>query len=382
MNVRNISKYICFNILEIPLKIKYLLLFINNHNYRRIINENEKYVLFITHNLGGGVEQYVKNNSNKDNVLILRNVTKRYSDLLFILENKHLHKKVFITYRTLKKLLLSFSEISIMSVSGYADPFRILILLSNLPEKVKVSFYLHDFYCICPSTNLLIDSTFCKEECYKYMCVFGTRKRFYGKQVAWTEWQKIWGNFLKRCNLIIVFSKSSERLFLLKYPFCKNIEMKPHTMEYFKHSPIQLVNPGFKIGIFGKITSETKGVSIVHSFLEFSKNQPYEVSIIGSFPEDKKIISKNISYSGLYLPDDLPEIINKQKISVIFFPSPCPETFSYTVSEFIILDMPIACFNIGAQAEKIASYHKGCIIPDYSNEAIEKSLFNLYGKFY
>lgn len=48
--------------------------------------------------------------------------------------------------------------------------------------------------------------------------------------------------------------------------------------------------------------------------------------------------------------------------SIVFFPSICPETFSYVVSEIMQFDMPIIAFRIGAQGENVERYAKGILV--------------------
>ena len=83
---------------------------------------------------------------------------------------------------------------------------------------------------------------------------------------------------------------------------------------------------------------------------------------------------------GRYNVNKLDKIIEEQGISTVLFPSICPETFSYTVSELIHVGVPIACFNLGAQAEKVSSYKFGEIISSDNNESIFNSLYNAYLK--
>ena len=49
-------------------------------------------------------------------------------------------------------------------------------------------------------------------------------------------------------------------------------------------------------------------------------------------------------------------------IDIILIPSICPETFSYTISEAMEMGLPVACFNIGAQAERVSKYSKGLVL--------------------
>ena len=86
------------------------------------------------------------------------------------------------------------------------------------------------------------------------------------------------------------------------------------------------------------------------------------------------VFAPNIHYMGRYDVNKLNLIIEEQGISSVLFPSVCPETFSYTVSELIHAGIPIAAFNTGAQGEKVSEYEYGEIITEQNNEKILSSL--------
>ena len=136
----------------------------------------------------------------------------------------------------------------------------------------------------------------------------------------------------------------------------------------------------FCVGIFGLIYGADKGCNIVKQFLEYSKNKDYQIFINGDINNSCKVFADNIHYMGRYNVNKLDKIIEEQGISTVLFPSICPETFSYTVSELIHVGVPIACFNLGAQAEKVSSYKFGEIISSDNNESIFNSLYNAYLK--
>ena len=83
---------------------------------------------------------------------------------------------------------------------------------------------------------------------------------------------------------------------------------------------------------------------------------------------------------GPYKSDSIKDLIIKQEISVALFPSVWPETFSYLVSELIAAGIPLACFNIGAQGEKVSKYKYGQIISDFSPESILNALQSAHQK--
>ena len=54
--------------------------------------------------------------------------------------------------------------------------------------------------------------------------------------------------------------------------------------------------------------------------------------------------------------------MEKNNIDIVFIASIIPETFSYTTAETISMGLPVACFNLGAQAEFVKQYSHGLII--------------------
>jgi len=73
----------------------------------------------------------------------------------------------------------------------------------------------------------------------------------------------------------------------------------------------------------------------------------------------------------------LPELVEDHKIDMFLIPSICPETFSYTTQEIIMMEMPLMVFNIGAPAERVKDYKNGYIL----NEISAKSILNTVEQF-
>ena len=60
----------------------------------------------------------------------------------------------------------------------------------------------------------------------------------------------------------------------------------------------------------------------------------------------------------------LPSLLIEHDIDILFIPSICPETFSYTAEEAMQMNMPVAVFDIGAPAERVRKYPKGLVISE------------------
>jgi glycosyltransferase involved in cell wall biosynthesis len=67
-------------------------------------------------------------------------------------------------------------------------------------------------------------------------------------------------------------------------------------------------------------------------------------------------------------------------IDLIFIPSIWPETFSYTTEEAIMMDVPVAVFNIGAPAERVKKYNKGLVLENTDPEYILREITQFVSK--
>ncbi len=72
--------------------------------------------------------------------------------------------------------------------------------------------------------------------------------------------------------------------------------------------------------------------------------------------------------------------MKEHEIDIFLIPSICPETFSYTTQEIMMMDMPLMVFNIGAPAESVVNYSKGYIINKVSSEAVLETIEQFQSK--
>ena len=78
----------------------------------------------------------------------------------------------------------------------------------------------------------------------------------------------------------------------------------------------------------------------------------------------------------MYKAQDLPELLEEARTQVVLFPSVCPETFSFTLSEIFAMNIPVVGYEIGSQGHRIAAYEKGITVPmnDASSERLLDAL--------
>lgn len=349
--------------------------FFYDFNLNEVIESNKKYTLVPCHNGTGGIITYLNNKySSQKNILVLRNHISGGKDFLYSIENLETHKKIFIKPQKIKKLSKNIEQIKIVSLESYMS----LNLLFNFFESlnVQISYDLHDFHCIWIYAHLVQNDVYLDEEHVK------KAEFIYGfKKITYNKWHFLWNDFLKNVQEIFAFSNSSKQIFSTYFPdYTDKVKVTPHSLDYIKCGKIKNIDNKLTVGIFGLIRGSDKGCYVLKDFLNFSKDKDFNIFLFGELAEDCKVYSENIFYKGHYNVSELDKIISENGISAVLFPSICPETFSYLVSELIFTGVPVACFNIGAQAEKVSEYKMGEIIKDFSNESILSALKNAHQK--
>jgi glycosyltransferase involved in cell wall biosynthesis len=82
--------------------------------------------------------------------------------------------------------------------------------------------------------------------------------------------------------------------------------------------------------------------------------------------------------TGAYKHEDLVGLIEANKINLAFFPSICPETFSYVTEEMIRLELPVVAFDLGAPGERLRGYRKGRLCPEVTAESALSTLLRYH----
>ena len=352
------------------LKVKYFSLFFlqKNKNIEMFLDKYCFRILFITHNFDGGTMIFEKNylSSCTYPALVCRMISYK-KNLFFRLETTeghalYIHDKDFITL-----FKYTFTEIILNSLCSFFSIEKYINTLCEYKEKnpyVTFRYFVHDFHCVCPTVNLVADKWNCGLACEKHKCIFDSFLDRYNGTIS--EWRKLWKQLFLQTDEIRCFSEDSKRILLTAYPDLheERISVKPHSMNWCHFTKIPgIENLPLHVGIIGSVYSVHKGKYVVRELL---RRLPSEipVSIIGATRRQIGICRKNVRYLGIYKHDDLQKIIEHLTISTVIFPSICSETFSYLVSEHIQMNIPVICFDFGAQADKVRNYAKGIVVHD------------------
>lgn len=356
-----------------------------------IRNPKEQFCIAVDHDWGGGANLYLQNELEqlnqksmhtlciKNNVgqgLFLEYFRKGTSYPIFFNSIDELDS--FIDDIRIKKIIInelaSFNDI--ITIQNY-----ILKLKKN--NSCEILFLAHDFYCICPSFYLLDNNnTHCWfadiQKCDN--CIKNNKNN--NQWVKWdgsiTEWRRIWNHFLSNCDEIRTFSKNTKK-YLNYYYKDLNPTVIPHKVEYFDHVPEIQYDNIVTIAIIGNFMF-TKGSDIVCEMSDIINENNINARIVVIGRNLTTTSPANISFYGEYKREQLPDILSEYNTDIIAITSIWPETFSYTTEEAITLGIPVACFNIGAPAERISKYQKGIIVEELDAKNMLDEILKYFSK--
>lgn len=348
----------------------------------------EKAVLWIDHSLGGGTDIYSRGQfaaSPAGTVFLRMQYFPAFQRFLLSLPKNDAETKCsFVSLKEAYDFLRArrFHEIVVNNLVGYPDTVKVLEFVARLKKssvrRPAVSFRGHDFQCVCPSFNLLdCNGNFCNthyiggcEECLSQKTLGNSSVenqilRSGARNIK--SWRQGWAAFFDAtADEVVVFSEAVGRIFAGVYPqMGGKIKVIPHKTRSFpkvKVEPHKEVN----IAMLGEISLYQKGGEVVRKMCGCLNRYPdARLIVIGNY----RNAPANLRVTGRYAVEDLPRIMKREKVDVVFIPSVWPETFSYTTSEAISMGLPVACYNFGAPAERVSVYGKGLVLQNIDADA-------------
>ena len=376
-------------------KTKYRVLFFkfSKNNYLKLKDGvlkrkvcSKKTILFFDMYLGGGTNSYFKNYITNlpegNDILRVQNTenSRVYVITLYDEGKKYRTKKEGLNelFDTLSQLPVL--KIIISNLISWKNPLEVLCLIKETFKKnIPISLCVHDYFSVCPFYTLMKNGHYCGgpqkgcEKCFLTNNGSNERQKDYANQYDILTWRQSWGNFLQNCvDEIVVFSESSKKIMLQAYPKIKGkITIVPHKVPYLRPCHI-LPHKDINICVVGGATEDAKGMYVLQEMEKIiARKTGINLIIVGCYD---KTNSKTI-VTGMYERDKLPDILEQYQGDVVMLPSIAPETFSYVVSEGMMMELPVACFNIGAPVERVSKYKKGLIISRIdAQEAIDEMI--------
>ena len=347
---------------------------------RQVKNKN---VLVVCHNRGGGTERYVQENANS--------LRKSGYGIFFLRPHPRISTHAYLTHYSIQQLpnlpllalkdiqglvslweRLRITELHVHSLVDFHPEFPVH-LMSVVSEYKSKGYSLiwkanqHDYEAICPRITLTNKTgDYCGEPdepaCNKCLITLGSSFNV----IDIKKWRLTHESCLMLADEVVVPSGDMEER-LEKYFPALNYVIDPHEKLNIPlgqdFAPVLEEERKINIVIIGAI-SYLKGFKVVLDFAKYVaiNEMPFSVVIMGYTADDATMRSANIEVTGAYHDTDAPFILESLEADLVWLPSICPETYSYTLSLALQSGVPIMAFDIGAIAYRLRSLEKDNLI--------------------
>ena len=248
---------------------------------------------------------------------------------------------------------MNVGRVHIHHLVGMDMDIRDLVHRLGVPFDVTV----HDYYAICPQTNLLPwpGSLYCGEpDIAACNACIAARPSHGARDILTWRAAHAW-QFEEADRVLCPSADALDRL--RRFGLASKAVLAPHEPVPGSVWPLRAPpKPGPKprIAVLG-VLADHKGARTVASVVELADPKLLEVHLIGHTEDNfPKQILKRLRITGPYADADLQPLIDKIAPTVIWFPPAWPETFSYTLSAAIESGLPIVATRIGAFTERLA----------------------------
>ncbi|MBK1641619.1 hypothetical protein CKO12_06970 [Chromatium okenii] len=358
-------------------------------SWQRLAQSPLPRLLFISHDLGGGVDRHIRELAqwleSKAEVLVLRpdgddgltlNWQRRSEDASLNFQRQQ-------DFPRLRSLLraLRISRVHIQHLLGIADVAQQILDALNVPYDLTV----HDFFPICPRINLMHSAGhFCAQppevECNR--CLAMDRLARSRDIAAWRTEQERW---LRGAARVLVPSHDTAARLqqvwsTLEVQIAGHDQFNSSTeFNYFTVNKREFNKP-LRIIVLGQL-SIAKGLNVlVECAQDAAQRQlPLEFHLLGEplqpVPSSAEI---PLFIHGAYLETELAARLHFLAPHLAWFPAQWPETWSYTLSACLAADLPVVAPNLGAFPERLATRVDATLLPlGLSAAAINERLLQI-----
>lgn len=256
------------------------------------------------------------------------------------------------TYKEMLESLFESFEFDVLHVHHFLfQTFDAIDIAKK--KKIYTIITLHDLYMICPSINMVYKDRYCEYDKEKN-CLKCLNSRYGVNSDILSNWQKTCEKVLEKFDKIIVPSENTKKLFNNVY---KNlaIEVVEHGVEVVNVETKQNENAKNTLDIaFVGAMAIHKGSKILKELIKKNSNANIKIHLFGK-PNDKELEKsrKNYINHGKYTRGELPQLLVDNNIDLVCIFATWPETYSYTLTECYMAQVPVLTFDIGAVGERV-----------------------------
>lgn len=245
-------------------------------------------------------------------------------------------------------------------------------------NNIPVIFTLHDYYLFTPGINLLDDNNeylYKKgntEEEAKEKINASLRKK-YGFHTSFIDkWHEKVNELIEKVDCFVTPCHFTKELFELHYPSLQGkVQAIPHGVTIQKNSRGSEIidvktktneTKNLNIGFLGGL-APNKGSNLIYELITKYPKSNINWYLIGGLGDQNLSLlnNKNVFKHGEYKRDELSSILENANLDLVCLLSPWPETFSYTLSEAWLHDIPVLVTPMGALKERVLEVQGGWI---------------------
>lgn len=322
--------------------------------------------LQVSHGIGGGVDQHIKelSMSLKNRAITLSLIPindKGGTELRFGVETTA-DSIYFDLPMDINKLIELLKKINI-NLIHYHHVLQVESSLIELPIVLSVPHVLtiHDFYLLAGNPTLTDEQGYYSGK-YDENLVNPLYPLPAGMSLQ--LWRARYRKLIETAKVVIFPSYSTRFIFGNIYNIKKEvIAYHPEITRDISTVPKKFITKDrYIIAVVGAISKE-KGADLLEkvALLAELKGLPFDFILIGYAYRNLK----GVKTTGPYESESLPKIIENYGIDIFFFPARWPETYSYTLSYALASGLSILAPNTGAFPERLAD-RKNTMLFDYS----------------
>jgi len=327
-------------------------------------------VLMLNHQRGGGTEQHCRELAEtfpEIDWLILRPDTNGYVVLSRDVAKGGLTLRYHATedWSALVAMLryLGVQRLHWHHWLGFDARIRTLASTLNVPQDAT----LHDFYSVCPQISMTTEQgRYCGELGLEQCKACLVSQPVAGADSI-EQWRLEAGEWLASCERVIAPSADTAQRVQRYFPeLAVAVAGHPDQLQQQYPTPAPLLVDGkrpLRIAVLGAL-SPMKGADVLEEVAcEAAKQDaPLTFSLFGYGYRALKT-SKNLCVTGPFEQQQLHRMLEEWQPDVVWFPSLCPETYSYTLSTCLTLGLPVVAPALGAFSERLAHRPMSWLMP-------------------
>ncbi len=253
---------------------------------------------------------------------------------------------------------------------------RVGMLEALAEARIPYGYTVHDLNFACPTITFL-DSTgrYCGGQTDIATCSRCLAAQPEFQRIDISTWRRRHRAFLEGAAFLIAPSQWTAQTLQRYFPVCQAAVIAHGTPEPVAHGngdgSLGVALPDDEVAsvaVLGAIGPD-KGARRLERLVELARERdaPVRFVLIGYLDRQLTIWQSDdarFTVHGRYEPDELPDLLAHYRVRLVLFPSACPETFSYTLSEAWRAGRPALVPPIGALADRVADTGAGWVMTD------------------